>query len=241
MVKSVFVFTVFFIRVNLIAQNDSSSLLISKLTQDCYIFTTYGDPGDGSKYPANGMYMLTPKGAVMIDSPWDSTQLQPLLDSIYAKHHQSVILNIATHFHADRTAGLEYYRTKGIKTYTSKQTYDLCKERNEKQAQYYFTKDTIFRIGDHKITTYYPGPGHAPDNIVVWMNNSKVLYGGCFIKSTATNNIGNLSDANIPAWKVSIKKTIIKYPDAKYVIPGHLAWAQSGLSHTLEILNRQDN
>jgi glyoxylase-like metal-dependent hydrolase (beta-lactamase superfamily II) len=220
------------------AQVHRSSLEIFPLNSDCYVFTTYGDPGDGSKYPANGMYVLTDKGVVMIDTPWDSTQYQPLLDSIYARHHQRVVLSIATHFHADRTAGLAYYKTKGIKTYSSKLTYDLCKKKNEPQAQYYFTQDTAFKVGHTHIATYYPGQGHAPDNIVVWIDQYKVLFGGCFVKSTETAQIGNLSDANVPIWKNSIQKVIKKYPRAKYVIPGHLGWANSGLNHTLDIVTQ---
>lgn len=222
----------------LTAQVYRSSLEISPLTRDCYVFTTYGDPGDGSKFPANGMYVLTGEGVVLIDTPWDSTQYQPLLDSIYTRHHQRVVLNIATHFHADRTAGLAYYKTKGIKTYSSKLTYDLCKKKNEPQAEFYFTKDTVFKVGHTNVATYYPGEGHAPDNIVVWMDKYNVLFGGCFVKSTETDNIGNLSDANVPEWITSVHKVIQKYPQARYVIPGHLGWKTSGLMHTLDIVTK---
>ncbi|MFX5718714.1 MBL fold metallo-hydrolase, partial [Acinetobacter baumannii] len=73
----------------------------------------------GEKVPANGLYAVTPKGVILIDCPWDTTQFQPLLDSIRAKHDKRVVACIATHSHADRTAGLTYYRAKGIRTYTT--------------------------------------------------------------------------------------------------------------------------
>ncbi|MEO5581244.1 MAG: subclass B1 metallo-beta-lactamase [Saprospiraceae bacterium] len=213
-----------------------SKLKISKLLDRFYIYTTYGDPGDGSTYPSNGMYVITPKGVVLIDTPWDTTQFQPLLDSIYLRHHQKVAFCISTHFHSDRTAGLDYFRTQGIKTYSSKQTYDLCNERHEKLAQYYFTSDTVFKLCNKQLETYYPGPGHAPDNIVIWFKDAQVLYGGCFVKSTETNSPGNLGDANLNEWKISLNKVVKKYPSANYVIPGHLGWDQNGLLHTLEIV-----
>jgi len=106
----------FFLFGSLSGQNSESRLKISHLTGDFYIFITY-NYYKGNRVPANGMYLLTDKGAVMFDSPWDTTQFQPLLDSIRLRHNKNVVLCLATHFHEDRTGGLEYYRQQGIKTY----------------------------------------------------------------------------------------------------------------------------
>ncbi|WP_370637883.1 BlaB/IND/MUS family subclass B1 metallo-beta-lactamase [Flavobacterium wongokense] len=220
-------------------QPEKPKLEISELTRDFYIYTTYGDPGNGSLYPANGMYLVTSEGVVLFDSPWDKTQFQPLLDTIQARHHQKVIMCIATHFHDDRTAGLEYYRQKGIKTYTTKQTDELSKVKNQPRAEYLIQKDTVFNIGQYHFETFYPGKGHAPDNIVIWFEKEKVLYGGCFIKSTETNSPGNLSDANIEDWIKSIKKVQAKCQNPKFVIPGHQDWSsKKSLQHTLAILKK---
>ena len=170
-------------------------LQIFHLAGDFYVYTTYKTL-DGQQIPSNGLYLVTDEGAVIIDTPWDESQFQPLLDSIEKKHHRKVVMSISTHYHDDRTAGLDYFRKKGIKTYTSKQTYDLCAANNEKQSEYYFTKDTIFTIGKHKITTYYPGEGHTKDNIVIWFGKEKILYGGCLVKSTVNHSMGYITDAN---------------------------------------------
>jgi metallo-beta-lactamase class B len=218
-------------------QQPSSKLVISSLTKDTYVYTTWGDPGNGSLFPANGLYLVTSKGVVLFDTPWDTTQFQPLLDSIRLRHHKNVVICIATHFHADRTAGLAFYSNKGIKTYTSKLTDDLCKEKNEPRAANLLYRDTSFHIGQYTFQTYYPGKGHSPDNIVIWIDQNRTLYGGCFIKSTETNNIGNLSDANVGEWVKSVKKTQAKFENPAFIIPGHQGWAdKNALSHTLEIL-----
>jgi len=73
--------------------------------------TTYSVSGTVST-PSNSMYLVTNGHVVLFDTPWDEAQFQPLLDSIETKHHLPVILCIVTHYHADRTAGLEYYRQK---------------------------------------------------------------------------------------------------------------------------------
>jgi metallo-beta-lactamase class B len=102
---------------NVHAQGEEAKLKISHLIGDFYIYTTYNQY-EGNRIPANGMYVITSSGVVMFDTPWDTTQLQPLLDSIKWRHHKSVIMCIATHWHSDRTEGLAYYQQQGISTYT---------------------------------------------------------------------------------------------------------------------------
>ena len=222
------------------SQTPNRRLIITHLTGDFYIYTTYGSY-KGNPVPANSMYMLTTKGAVLFDTPWDSTQFQPLLDSIKMKHNQDVVLCISTHFHEDRTAGLEFYRRKGIKTFTTERTDELSKVRNEKRAEFLIYKDTLFTIGQHAFQAYYGGQGHSPDNIVVWFDKEKILYGGCLVKSTEAEDLGNLSDANVKAWSATIKNIQHKFGNPDYIIPGHLDWHnKESLTHTLDLIQQYE-
>jgi metallo-beta-lactamase class B len=215
---------------------NAQNLEIKHLTGNFYIYTTYQQI-DGQPFPANGLYLVTDEGVVMIDSPWDQAQIQPLLDSIQKRHGKKLLLCIATHYHSDRTGGFDYLKLKGIRTYSSKQTLKLCRKHNERQAQFTFEKDTVFNIGGYKIRTFYPGRGHTKDNIVVWFENDKILYGGCFIKSTQSTGLGNLADADLHAWPKSVRQTIDAFPNPAYVIPGHQGWQSNrGLQHTLQLL-----
>ncbi|MBE7178716.1 MAG: subclass B1 metallo-beta-lactamase, partial [Mucilaginibacter polytrichastri] len=121
-------------------------LEIAHLSGDFYVYKTYGSY-KGKKIPANAMYLVTRNGVVLFDSPWDPDQFQPLLDSISARHHKKVVLCLATHFHEDRTGGLEFYRKKGIRTYTTKQTDVLSKQHGMKRAENLMRGDTTFRVG----------------------------------------------------------------------------------------------
>lgn len=220
-------------------QNETQRLTISHLTKNFYIYTTFGDAGNGYMFPANGMYLVTVKGVVLFDTPWDTTQFQPLLDSIKTRHNLNVIMCISTHFHNDRTAGLNYYKQKGIRTFTTKQTDDLSKEKNEPRAEYLIYQDTTFNLGQNSFETFYPGKGHSPDNIVIWFGKEKILYGGCFIKSTETESPGNLSDANINEWIISVKRVQAKFDKPNYIITGHQDWtSKNSLTHTLKLLKK---
>lgn len=222
---------------SLIGQPEKPALRITPLTDSFYVFTTYQIYG-GTPFPSNGMYVLTSAGAVMIDSPWDTTQFQPLLDSILLKHQSQVVLCLATHSHKDRTNALEFLQQKGIKTYTSLQTDRISKIKNEKRAESVFTKDTLFQVGGQKMQTYYAGPGHTSDNIVVWFEGVRILYGGCLVKSTEAKDLGNLADANVKAWPGTIKKIQDRYKNPRFIIPGHQAWTDhQALNHTLALLS----
>lgn len=217
------------------AQKSEPKLEIHHLTGDFYVYKTFS-LYKGNRIPANGLYLVTTRGVVMVDSPWDTTQFQPLVDSIKARHNKNVVMCIATHFHEDRTAGLEFYSKLGIKTYTTKQTDELSKARGMSRAEFLIRKDTTFKIGQYSLETFYPGAGHAPDNIVIWFGKEKVLYGGCLVKSVDDENLGNLGDASVQDYATTIMNVQRKFPDAKYVIPGHNDWRSvESLQHTLEM------
>jgi metallo-beta-lactamase class B len=129
----------------------------------------------------------------------------------------------------------------GIRTYTSKRTDELSKERNEKRAEFLIYKDSLFRVGQYLFQTYYGGQGHSPDNIVIWFEKEKILYGGCLVKSTEAEDLGNLSDANVEDWAVTIKNIQNKFKDPKYIIPGHLDWtSKESLTHTIDLIKQYE-
>ena len=235
MKKIILIIAFFFSLTNIFGQTNEPKLKISHLTGDFYIYITY-NTYEGSKIPANGMYLVTENGVALFDTPWDATQFQPLLDSIKLKHNKDVTICIATHWHSDRTDGLEYYKQKGIKTYTTKLTDDLSKKNNKKRAEYLIEKDTIFNIGQYSFETYYPGQGHTEDNIVLWFNKEKVLYGGCLIKGAEAENLGYLGDGNVFEYETTLKNVQKKYPDPKYIIVSHHNWNNiNSLKHSIKM------
>ncbi|MDB5231642.1 MAG: Subclass metallo-beta-lactamase [Chitinophagaceae bacterium] len=223
---------------NIFGQTEEAKLKISHLTGDFYIYTTY-NTYEGSQTPSNGMYLLTNNGVVLFDTPWDTTQFQPLLDSIKLKHNKNVILCIATHWHSDRTEGLEYYKQKGIKTYTTSLTDELSKKNKKKRAEILMIDDTVFNIGQYSFQTYYPGEGHTADNIIVWFSKEKVLYGGCLIKGADAKNLGYLGDGNAQEYETTLKKVQKKCPDPKFIIISHSDWNNiSSLTHSIKLARK---
>lgn len=230
--------TCIFSLTNIFGQTEKAKLKISHLTGDFYIYTTYSTY-EGSQIPANGMYLLTNNGVVLFDTPWDTTQFQPLLDSIKLKHNKSVTLCIATHWHSDRTDGLEYYKQQGIKTYTTLLTDKLSKENNKKRAEFLMAKDTVFNVGQYSFEVYYPGEGHTVDNIVIWFSKEKILYGGCLIKGAEAETLGYLGDANVNEYETTLKKVQKKCTDPKFIIVSHHDWNNTNsLKHSIKLATK---
>jgi metallo-beta-lactamase class B len=219
-------------------QTQNARLTISHLTGNFYIYTTY-NIYQGNQIPAHGMYLLTGNGVVLFDTPWDTTQFQPLLDSIQAKHNQTVIICIATHWHSDRTEGLTYYKQAGIKTYTTLLTDNLSKQNNKKRAEFLMTKDTVFNVGEYSFEIYYPGGGHTEDNIIAWFGKEKILYGGCLIKGAEADNLGYLGDANIANYETALKKVQNKCHNPKFIIVSHHNWTNTNsLNHSIKLAKK---
>lgn len=228
---SVFLLSCFFS----FAQTSTSKLKITPLTGDFYIYTTYSEY-EGSRIPANGMYLVTTNGVVLFDTPWDTTQFQPLLDSIKARHNKTVSLCIATHWHSDRTEGLAYYKKKGIKTYTTALTDELSKKNNKKRAEFLIEKDTLFTADQYSFETYYPGEGHTADNIIIWFKKEKILYGGCLIKGADAANLGYLGDANPAEYETTLKRVAKKCAAPKFIIISHSDWNNiNSLKHSIQL------
>jgi metallo-beta-lactamase class B len=214
-------------------------LEINHLTGNLYVYTTH-HLYKGEPTPSNSMYVVTPKGIILLDIPWDSTQRQPLLDSLYARHHQRPVLCIATHWHGDRTGALDFMKQHGVSTWSSRLTYQLCRQNHMQEAAHVFDKDTSFTVGGYTVRTFFPGEGHTNDNIVIWCGADQVLYGGCLIKSTDDATLGYLGDANLAAWPQTMRRLMGEFPHPKYVIPGHDGWVdKESIAHTLKLLEQQ--
>lgn len=217
------------------AQPAGPALEIRQLTGNFYIYTTY-NYYEGNRIPANGMYLLTSQGALLFDSPWDTTQFQPLLDSILARHGQKVVWCLATHFHDDRSGGLTFYGQQGIATYTTRKTDELSQQRSKNRARFIIPEDTVFTIGEYSFRVFCPGPGHTPDNIVAWFEKERILYGGCLIKSVEDATLGYLGDADEQRYAATLQNVKRSCRRPAYIIPGHSDWtSRRSLKHSLKM------
>lgn len=217
-------------------------------------------------WPANSLVLKSGKNNYLfIDTPYTDEATKKLTEWLQTKDSAKIkVTAINTHFHVDNLGGNSYLKSIGSDIYGSDLTVSLLKERGlgngmlesfktpsmEKYYNYYKVKvltapDKIFSIkeglnlafGSDTVQVWYPGPGHTPDNVVVYYPKKKVLFGGCILKSMESNSKGNTGDADLKNWGHSLESLLRKFPDARLVIPGH--GKEGGvelISHSIKIV-----
>jgi metallo-beta-lactamase class B len=128
---------------------------------------------------------------------------------------------------------------RGIKSYSQVKTREIARMKNLPVPGYEFENSLTLSLDDKEIICNYFGAGHTIDNIVVWIPEEKILFGGCMVKSLRSRNLGNTADAVIDEWPNTLKKVLETYPESKIVIPGHGEYGDLSLvHHTLELLGK---
>ncbi len=217
--------------------NESGTVTLTEIQPHVWVHTTIGE-FNGVPVPSNGLLMETSKGLLLVDSSWDDSLTGELMDMI-SQHFKKPVKNaIITHSHQDRIGGIKTLKERGVHVYTTPQTAKLGVENGYEAPDRLLNPVlTHLRFGNVKVEAYYPGKGHTEDNITVYFPQYKLLVGGCLIKSQEAKDLGNVEDADVQAWPVSVQNVIDRYSQARTVVPGHGNIGGTGLLyHTIELL-----
>lgn len=208
---------------------------IRKISESVYLHTSYKKLEPYGLVPSNGLVLLKKGDAYIVDTPWPDKASEELLAWIKAKGYRAKA-SLSTHSHDDRSAGIARFNAAGVSTLASVQTNTLLAAEQKPLAKLSFSGDRhTWLAGELEI--FYPGKAHAPDNVVVWLPESKILFGGCAVRELSSSTMGNTADADLNQWAGTITKLIDHYPKAAIVVPGHgdLGGVEL-LHHTIDLL-----
>lgn len=194
-------------------------LEIIKLADNVYQHKSYKEVGQWGMVGASGLVVVDGKHAHLIDTPWTLEETKELLAWIKS---QDLIAKsgVVTHFHEDASGGISLLNDLQINTYATHLTNKMLKSKGREQSSHEISSFS-FKLANGSIEVYYPGAGHTRDNIVVWLDEEKILFGGCFVKSLSSKGLGNTADASIKEWPQSITNVINRFPQTAVVVPGH--------------------
>jgi len=214
----------------------SPNLGIQKLTPGIYLIKSWEDAKKDKVTDANHLLVVDQQDIVLINTPWTNSNTRILLDWINKEFNRPVSKVIITHFHYDCSGGAAEIRKSGITTYSLDKTkYLLRSDSMNIAVTFHDSLDIPLQTLHLNLT--YPGEGHTRDNIVVWIPEDQILYGGCLVKSNAAIDLGNVKDAAIKAWPKTIQKLQNRFGNARIIIPGHYEIGDTSLlRHTLELL-----
>jgi glyoxylase-like metal-dependent hydrolase (beta-lactamase superfamily II) len=193
-------------------------------------------------------------------SPFETENTKKLMTWIRRKFGPVKVIDINTHFHADGTGGNEGFNEDNVEIWSSDLTKKLLvskgpamrketlsgftdpelRKRLEKRRDmpapntFELAKGKQFNFKNESVEVIFPGPAHSPDNVVVYMPQRQVMFGGCMIRSADSKDLGFLGNANVDKWEESARN-LLQYP-VKIVIPGHGAVGGPELiQHTVEL------
>ncbi len=178
---------------------------------------------DGTTYPSNGLIVRDGDGLLLVDSAWGEDATVALLAAIDAQIGLPVHTAVVTHFHDDRVSGADVLRARGVAVYGSSRTRRLAAaEGNAVPADSLAgltAAGAAVRLGPAEVL--YPGAGHTLDNLVVYVPRAGVLFGGCAVHEASRTTAGNVADADLDRWPLSLRLVRDRYPEAEVVVPGH--------------------
>lgn len=217
-----------------IAIANAQALEITPLSEQLFLHQSEKEVEGFGKVSANGLVLVEGKEAFVVDTPWTDADAEALLQWAKAKG-LTVKAVLATHWHEDRAGSFGVFEKAGITTLSSEATQAILRQHQKTLATQTFIGDEIRYFGN-KAQVFYPGAGHAMDNLVVYLPHEKLLFGGCLVREASTRSMGFYGDGSLQAWPDSMSRVMAKFPDVITVVPGHGALGDKRLLEHTRVL-----
>ena len=217
----------------------SDDLELIKISDNSYIHISYLVTPNGRRVPCNGLIYINRDEAFIIDTPVNDKITLDLINWLKNNLNVNIAGVIVNHWNVDCMGGLNQIHKAGIKSYAHELTCEIAGSKNLPVPGFSFKDSLIINSGDKEIICKYFAAAHTIDNIVVWIPEDKILFGGCMVKALSSNTLGNINDADLDSWPGTIEKVINRFRDAQIVIPGHGNYGGTELlNHTLNLIRQ---
>lgn len=200
----------------------SPDLQVRELRPGVWLHTSWRVLQDGVRFPSNGLIVRDGGELLLVDTAWGEAPTGELLSWIEETLRLPVARAIVTHSHDDRIGGASHLVRRGIPFSAHPMTRQLAAEQKlplPEALDGLAEPGSAVRLGAAEV--FYPGAGHARDNVMVWLPENGVLFGGCAVRAAGTTALGNVADAELTSWPAAIRRAVERYGKAKTVVPGH--------------------
>lgn len=207
----------------------SATLEIDSIAPHTFVHRSWLYTGQWGKVSCNGAIYIHSHKAVVFDTPTTDGVSDELI--MWIKQRAQPVAVVINHAHTDCLGGLHAFHRAKIVAIANTRTFKKMqhdKALSDCMPRFKFKSRMKYTIAGATIVLYYPGEGHTSDNIVAYIPEDKVLFGGCIIKAQGADK-GNLAEANIAAWSNSVLMIKRAFPHLVSVVPGHGAYGDSTL------------
>lgn len=208
---------------------------LEKLADGLWLHKSYEVIEPWGPVLSQGLVLKTDLGVTLVDTAWNNTDTEELLDIIAREAGSKPTRAIVTHAHRDKMGGMAALRDAGVETYAFTMTNKDAPARSLTPAQNDLdlpapSSPATLLFGDldprnpsvaPMFELYYPGPGHTRDNIVVYYAPAKILFGGCLIRPGGAANLGNIADGDVEHWAQTVRNVAAAFPEAEIIVPSH--------------------
>ncbi len=224
-------------------ERSTNTVEFRQLADNVWLHTSYRDLPEWGPVPSNGLVVVTPRQVLLVDTAWDDDQTAKVLAWAQTTLGRPVTHAVFTHAHDDKMGGVGLTIERGIETYAHELSNGIAPIKGLVPAENNLEFDNR-NVADPVagIEIFYPGPGHTADNVVVYIVEHSILFGGCLIRPKGAKTLGNTADSDIANWSDAVENVASRYPDASLVIPSHGLPGDHGLlSATIELARERQS
>ncbi len=214
----------------LLSKDERDGVHFTKLHDKVWMHTTYATIEGWGTFQSNGLIVLTENTAVLVDTAWNNTQTETILSWVDEVLGTPITSAVFTHAHNDKMGGVQSVKNRGAATYAHPLSNKLAPSEGVVPAEFdlIVANDGSATIPeDHPnsnladLEIFYAGAAHTVDNIVLKVDGTDILFGGCLIRQGGSKSLGNTGDASVPDWPETVRKIEARFPNASVVIPSH--------------------
>ena len=186
---------------------------------------------------SNAGFIVTPKGVIVIDALGSPTLAEELVAAVRRVTTQPIRYVIVTHYHADHIYGLQVLKGLGVTVIANRAGLEylnsdtarrrLAASREELfpwidertrlvPADTWLDADTVLELGGERLHIRHVGPAHTPEDLVVFVERSRVLFAGDVV---FRGRIPFVGQADSGAWIDALSGLIALRPSS--IVPGH--------------------
>ncbi len=225
----------------LVVQFAYADVTITPIKVSTHCYYVQGEAGAASSanegYMSNAGFVVTDAGVVVFDSLGTPVLAHKLVAAIKTVTSLPIKRVIVSHYHADHIYGLQVLKDMGVEIWAHNRGQEylnsdaaakLMLQRREDlfpwvdensrlvAADKWLGEETRFEMGGLHFVLHHVGPAHAPDDMVMFVQEDSVLYAGDII---FIGRIPFVGDADSRSWLRAIDKLLEFKP--KFMITGH--------------------
>jgi metallo-beta-lactamase class B len=196
-------------------------LQLVSLGDSVFVHVSWFEAEGWGRFSSNGLVLVRRGRALMVDTPMTNELTERLTRYLEDSLKARTAILVAGHFHDDCIGGLEHVHAMGAESVASGLTAGLCRDRGLPVPRILFDGSLSIDFEGERVECRYFGGGHTTDNVTVWIPDSGILFGGCLVRAASFQGLGNLADAVVEEWDMTVRRVLGAYPEARIVIPGH--------------------